>query len=200
MTIPLPITFSAPELPKIGTIGLPVKGIEVRLADTNSQGVGELQIKGPIVMQGYYHNEAANKEVFTEDGWFRTGDVGYLDEDEYCFITGRLKTVIVLESGKNVFPEEIEEYLANIDLIAESVVVGRSQGRTEKVILTAIVYPDYTKFDDNVSEDTVLRAVQNAINSMNKKLPSYKQVKGVEIRNTEFEKTTSRKIKRHLVQ
>ena len=123
-----------------------------------------------------------------------------MDGDGYVYITGRLKTVIVLESGKNVFPEEIEEYLANIDLIAESVVVGRSQGRTDKVTLTAIVYPDYSKFDEDASEDTILKVVQNAINSMNKKLPSYKHVKGVEIRNTEFEKTTSRKIKRHLVQ
>jgi long-chain acyl-CoA synthetase len=151
-------------------------------------------------MIGYFDNEEANASVFTDDNWFCTGDMGYMDGDGYVYITGRLKTVIVLESGKNVFPEEIEEYLANIELIAESVVVGRSQGRTDKVTLTAIVYPDYTKFDDNVSEETVLRAIQNEVNAMNKKLPSYKQVKAIEIRNTEFEKTTSRKIKRHLVQ
>ena len=189
---------------KYGSVGPAVPCCQVRIAGdaTNDLGFveGEIQVKGDNVMIGYFDNDKANASVFTDDNWFRTGDVGYMDGDGYVYITGRLKSVIVLESGKNVFPEEIEEYLANIDLIAESVVVGRSQGRTEKVILTAIVYPDYTKFDDNVSEDTVLRAVQNAINSMNKKLPSYKQVKGVEIRNTEFEKTTSRKIKRHLVQ
>ena len=189
---------------KYGSVGPAVPCCQVRIAgdDTNDLGFveGEIQVKGDNVMIGYFDNDDANASVFTDDNWFRTGDVGYMDGDGYVYITGRLKSVIVLESGKNVFPEEIEEYLANIDLIAESVVVGRSQGRTDKVVLTAIVYPDYSKFDDDVSEDTVLKVIQNAINSMNKKLPSYKQVKGVEIRNTEFEKTTSRKIKRHLVQ
>ena len=189
---------------KYGSVGPAVPCCQVRIAGeaTNDLGFieGEIQVKGDNVMIGYFDNDEANAAVFTDDKWFCTGDMGYMDGDGYVYITGRLKSVIVLESGKNVFPEEIEEYLANIDLIAESVVVGRSQGRTDKVILTAIVYPDYSKFDDDVSEETVLRAVQNAINSMNKKLPSYKQVKGVEIRSTEFEKTTSRKIKRHLVQ
>jgi len=189
---------------KYGSVGPAVPCCQVRISGdaTNDLGFveGEIQVKGDNVMIGYFDNEEANNNVFTDDNWFRTGDIGYMDGDGYVYITGRLKTVIVLESGKNVFPEEIEEYLGNIELIAESVVVGRSQGRTDKVILTAIVYPDYTKFDDNVSDDTVLRAVQNEINSINKKLPSYKQIKAVEIRKTEFEKTTSRKIKRHLVQ
>ena len=105
----------------------------------------------------------------------------------------------VLENGKNVFPEEIEEYLSNIEFVAECVVVGRAENLTDKVILTAIIYPDYTKFDDKVSDETVQRVLENEIASLNKKLPTYKQIKAIEVRKTEFEKTTSRKIKRHLV-
>ncbi len=189
---------------KYGSVGPAVPCCQVRIEGkaTNEYGFveGEILVKGDNVMIGYYDNEEANAAAFTEDGWFRTGDIGYLDGDSYLYITGRLKTVIVLENGKNVFPEEIEEYLSNIELIAESVVVGRSESLADKVVLTALIYPDYTKFDEKVSEETVRRALENEISVMNKKLPTYKQVKAIEIRNCEFEKTTSRKIKRHLVQ
>ena len=188
---------------KYGSVGPSVPCCQVRIAGdaTNDLGLveGEIQVKGDNVMIGYFDNDEANKDVFTADGWFRTGDMGYLDADGYLFITGRLKSVIVLENGKNVFPEEIEEYLSNIELVAESVVVGRAQTLTDKVVLTAIIYPDYTKFDEKVTDETVTRALQNEINALNKKLPSYKQVKAIELRKVEFEKTTSRKIKRHLV-
>ncbi len=188
---------------KYGSVGPNVPCCQVRIAGeaTNDAGFveGEIQVKGDNVMIGYFDNEEANADVFTEDRWFCTGDVGYLDNDGYLYITGRLKSVIVLENGKNVFPEEIEEYLSNIELVAESVVVGRAEKLTDKVVLTAIIYPDYTKFDEKVTDETVKRALENEITSMNKKLPSYKQVKAIEIQKTEFEKTTSRKIKRHLV-
>ena len=188
---------------KYGSVGPSVPCCQVRIAGeaTNDAGFieGEIQVKGDNVMIGYFDNDEANADVFTEDNWFRTGDVGYLDTHGYLFITGRLKSVIVLENGKNVFPEEIEEYLSNIELVAESVVVGRAEKLTDKVVLTAIIYPDYTKFDEKVSDETVRRALENEIASMNKKLPTYKQIKEIEITKTEFEKTTSKKIKRHLV-
>ena len=158
---------------------------------------GEIQVKGDNVMLGYYNNPEATAEAFSEDGWFRTGDVGYLDEDEYCFITGRLKTVIVLENGKNVFPEEIEEYLGNIETIAECAVIGRQNG--SEVNLTALIYPDTTKFKEGTTMAEMHQVIQNAINDLNKTLPTYKHIKIVELRATEFEKTTSRKIKRHLL-
>jgi long-chain acyl-CoA synthetase len=148
-------------------------------------------------MLGYYKNAKATANAFTADGWFRTGDMGYLDEDGYCFITGRLKTVIVLENGKNIFPEEIEEYLGEIEYIAESVVVGRQSG--SEVHLVAIAYPDATKFPANATKEDMYKEIQHQINELNKKLPTYKHIKLVEIRDKEFEKTTSRKIKRHLV-
>ena len=108
-----------------------------------------------------------------------------------------MKSVIVLESGKNVFPEEIEEYLGDIDTISECVVVGRP--KDSDVILTAIVYPDFTKFPEGESLENIHTEIYNAVNALNKSLPSYKHIQSVELRETEFEKTTSRKIKRHLV-
>ena len=186
---------------KYASVGPAVPCCQVRIYDgyENEKGFmeGEIQVKGDNVMLGYYNNPEATAAAFTDDGWFRTGDVGYLDEDEYCFITGRLKTVIVLESGKNVFPEEIEEYLSNIETIAESAVIGRQDG--SEVILTALVFPDATKFPEGTTKEQMQEAIQKSINDLNKTLPTYKHIKLVELRDTEFEKTTSRKIKRHLL-
>ncbi|MBE6592798.1 MAG: long-chain fatty acid--CoA ligase [Ruminococcaceae bacterium] len=186
---------------KYASVGPAVPCCQVRIHDgyENEKGFieGEIQVKGDNVMLGYYNNPEATADAFTEDGWFRTGDVGYLDEDEYCFITGRLKTVIVLENGKNVFPEEIEEYLGNIETIAESAVIGRQAG--SEVNLTALVFPDATKFPEGTTKEQMQEEIQKSINELNKTLPTYKHIKVVELRDTEFEKTTSRKIKRHLL-
>lgn len=189
---------------KLGAIGPSVPSCTVRV-DPNGEEtpegypMGEIQVKGDNVMIGYYNNPEANAAVFTEDGWFRTGDVGYLDADGYIYITGRIKFVIVLENGKNVFPEEIEEYLDTIDKISECCVVGRKSENGDEVVLTAVIYPDYTKFPKDVDDDTVKDAIKKAVNTTNKKLPSYKHIKAIDIRKTEFEKTTTKKIKRQLV-
>ena len=105
----------------------------------------------------------------------------------------------VLENGKNVFPEEIEEYLDAIDIVSECCVIGRKSENSDEVLLTAVIYPDYTKFPKDVDDDTVYEAVKKAINATNKRLPSYKHIKAIDIRKTEFEKTTTKKIKRQLV-
>ncbi|MBQ1956452.1 MAG: AMP-binding protein, partial [Clostridia bacterium] len=138
---------------KPGSVGPAVESCRVRIAPVsenaepqiNAKGFveGEIQVKGDNVMLGYYKNEQATAEAFTKDGWYCTGDIGYLDNDGYIFITGRKKSVIVLENGKNVFPEEIEEYLADVESIAESVVVGRKSESGLEIILTAIVYPNF---------------------------------------------------------
>ena len=197
-----PLTFVTPYYArKIGSVGPAVPCCQGRIdgTGTNAQGFieGEIQIKGDNVMLGYYNNPEATADVFTDDGWFRTGDMGYMDGDGYFYITGRLKSVIVLENGKNIFPEEIEEYLSDIDYIAESVVVGRQNGSA--VNLVAIVYPDATKFPADATENEIFAAIEKAIHHMNHRLPSHKQIKQIEIRDKEFEKTTSKKIKRHLV-
>ena len=187
--------------PKSGSVGPAVNSCTVKIDgdEVNEKGFvsGEILVKGSNVMIGYYNNDEENAKVFTEDGYFRTGDIGYMDGDGYIYITGRKKSVIVLENGKNVFPEEIEEYLENVESIAESVVVGRTDSEGI-VTLTAICYPAYDKFD-GMTADELQAKIRADIAHLNKKLAGFKQIRDVEFRDTEFEKTTSRKIKRHLV-
>ena len=186
---------------KYGSVGPAVPCCQVRIDahQNNDEGYpeGEIQVKGDNVMLGYYKDEKSTEKAFTDDGWFRTGDIGYLDEDNYCYITGRLKSVIVLENGKNIFPEEIEEYLGEIETISEAVVIGRDNG--SEVNLVAVVFPDASKFPEGAGKDQMYASIYASIVSLNKTLPTYKHIHNVEIRDTEFEKTTSRKIKRHLV-
>lgn len=188
---------------KYGSIGPSVPCCRNRIADAqmgeHGYMEGELQIKGDNVMLGYYNNPEANAAAFTEDGWFRTGDVAYMDEEGFVYITGRMKSVIVLENGKNVFPEEIEEYLNDVDTIAECVVVGRKAEDSDEVILTVVAYPNYEKLPTGASEEEIREIIHKQIMQINRRLPSFKQMKDLEIRSTEFEKTTSKKIKRHLV-
>lgn len=190
--------------PKPGSVGPTVPCCTARIeknGQVNDKGFeeGEIQIKGDNVMLGYYNNPTENEKAFTADGWYRTGDVGYMDADGYIYITGRMKSVIVLENGKNVFPEEIEEYLEGIEEIAESVVVGRKDTDGETVLLTAIVFPNRDIFPEGTDQKVIYDAIYAKLLELNKKLPSFKKLKGLELRDTEFEKTTSRKIKRHLV-
>ena len=184
---------------KVGSVGPHVPCCDVRIAgsEIGESGfiTGEIQVQGDNVMLGYM-DSAANEEAFTADGWFRTGDIGYMDDEGYIYITGRMKSVIVLDNGKNVFPEEIEEYLAKIDYIAESVVIGREDG--ESIRLTALIYPNYEKYPD-MSENDIRTEIQKQITVLNKRLPSFKQIHKLEFRKTEFEKTSSKKIKRHLL-
>jgi len=183
-----------------GSIGPSVPCCEVRIdglqANEDGNICGEIQVKGDNVMLGYYNNPEANEVVFTDDVWFRTGDYGYMDSNGYIYITGRIKSVIVLDNGKNVFPEEIEEYLERIDSIAESVIVGREDESGTKLV--AVIYPNYEKFE-GMGENEIRASIQKSITDLNKKLPSFKQIHKLEFRKTEFEKTTSKKIKRHLV-
>jgi len=189
--------------PKPGSVGPAVSCCEVRIADgqENEHGFdeGEIQVKGDNVMLGYYNNDEENAKAFTEDGWYCTGDIGYLDGDNYIHITGRKKSVIVLENGKNVFPEEIEEYLADIPEIKECVVVGRRE-EDDTVTLTALVFPNRDLFDRAATDEDIHDMLWAKLLDLNKTLPSFKKIKALEIRDEEFPKTTSMKIRRHLVQ
>lgn len=188
---------------KSGSVGPAVPSCTVRIdvRGKNDKGFdeGEIQVKGDNVMLGYYKNDEENAKAFTEDGWYRTGDIGYMDEDGYIFITGRLKSVIVLENGKNVFPEEIEEYLEKFEEIEEVVVVGRTAEDGETIKLTAIVYPKVDIYGENIDTEKAYNDIHAKILNLNRTLPSFKVIKDLEIRTEPFEKTTSRKIKRHLV-
>lgn len=182
---------------KYHSVGLKVPHMEVRIEKEDPQDeTGEIVTHGDAVMLGYYKNPVATAEAFTEDGWFKTGDIGYIDEDNFIFITGRKKNVIIASNGKNVFPEEIEEYLSACDLISECVVLGRKSGDGNDVVITALVYPNYDKLEGKTKEE-IQAAIEAEVDEVNKKLPTFKHIKCVEIRDTEFEKTTSRKIIRY---
>ena len=182
---------------KLGSVGPAVPGTTVKIDKSESDETGEILVKGDNVMLGYYKNPEATSEVFTEDGWFRTGDLGYMDEDGYIFITGRKKNLIILSNGKNIFPEELEEHLSHNEIVAESVVVGRKNEHGE-IVISVIVYPN-PELTEGKSKDEILEAVKEAVAETNKKLPLFKHIQNVEIRDTEFEKTTTKKIKRFLV-
>lgn len=187
---------------RFGSAGKPVHDEKVRIDKDPAEDFGEIVVKGPNVMLGYYKDEAATKAAFTHDmknfdnnGWFRTGDIGYIDNDGYIFITGRKKNVIILSNGKNVFPEELEEHLSHDPRIAESVIIGREQNG--ETIITALVHPDYDKFEGK-SDDEIAAEIKEAVNDVNRTLPSFKHMTAVEVMKDEFEKTTSKKIKRYL--
>ncbi len=186
---------------KYESIGLPVKCCEVKILKTeNGEETraktgehGEIAVRGSNVMLGYYNAPEATKEVFTADGFFRTGDIGYLDEDGFLYITGRKKNLIILANGKNVYPEEIEEYLLRLDCVKDCVVLARNNELDEPVI-TAVILPEDELLE---LDDASLQAkVKEAVMGVNNSLPSFKQVRNIEIRRTDFEKTTTQKIKR----
>ena len=191
------VAVNSPGKIRFHSVGQPVYGCEVKIDKADDEEAGEILVKGGNVMMGYYKNPEATAEVFTEDGFFRTGDIGYMDKDNYIYITGRKKNVIILSNGKNVFPEEIEERLSDVEIISECVVIGRKNENGD-IVITAIAVPNMEKLEGK-SEEEVYDEVKAAINEANRHLPSFKQVHEIEIRYEEFEKTTSRKIKRYAI-
>lgn len=208
------VAVNSPGKERYYSVGQPVYGCQVKIDPDSGDyvtyendktgkrrrpkgAVGEILVKGENVMLGYYRNEEATREAFTPDGWFRTGDVGYMDSDGYIYITGRKKNVIILSNGKNIFPEELEEKLKGVPGIAECVVLGR-KNESDEVVVTVVIYPDPEYFAGKTADET-LKQLRGSINELNRTLPVYKQIRAVELRDTEFEKTSSRKIKRYLV-
>lgn len=168
------------------TAGIKLRCIDWRIEDPDEDGVGEICIKGDTVMLGYYNNPEATAEAIV-DGWFHTGDYGYINDKEQLIICGRKKNVIVLDNGKNIYPEEIEGYIQGIDFVAEVVVSGEKSESGNANSLIAEVF---------LSEEKPVAEVLKRIREACKELPIYKQISSVKIRDTEFEKTTSNKIKR----
>ncbi|MFA5562261.1 MAG: AMP-binding protein [Eubacteriales bacterium] len=179
--------------------GIPSPGVEVRIdKDSPDELAGEIVVRGENVMLGYYKNPEATQEVLSADGWFRTGDYGYLDDAGFLYITGRKKNVIVLEGGKNVFPEEIEEYLEPLPLVEEVVVVGRTAKDGESIHIVALIYPNLETAEEAglTTPEQIKKVLTEQINQLNKKLPTFKKIHALELRETPFEKTTTKKIKR----
>ncbi len=179
-----------------GSVGKAVLGVEIKIDKSEGEETGEILAKGDNVMLGYYENPEATSEVFTEDGYFRTGDIGYVDKKGYIYITGRKKNIIILSNGKNIFPEELEEHLGHREEIGECVVIGRNNGN--ETIITAVIYPS-PEFSEGKTKDEIESAIADAVTETNKSLPTFKHIQAHEIRDTEFEKTTTKKIKRFLV-
>ncbi|MDD3173449.1 MAG: AMP-binding protein [Herbinix sp.] len=180
------------------SVGKVISCCKVKIESPDQDGEGEILVKGTNVMLGYYKNSEATKEVFTEDGWFRTGDYGHLDNSGFLFITGRKKNLIVLKSGKNIYPEEIEGYLLACNLVKEVVVLSKEEKEGRESALIAEVYPDldYAKQNGVINlEQTLLEEVK----AITENLPYYKRVSRIEIRQTEFEKTSTKKIKRFAI-
>ena len=183
---------------KADAVGKPLPGTKVRIVDQDEDGIGEIIVKGPSVMMGYYDNEEATAEAI-RNGWLHTGDLGYIDDDGFVHITGRAKTVIVTKGGKNIFPEEVEAVLMESDYVQEVIVHGVTDERVGNVMITADIYPNYEelkKTEGELGESEIYHFFRDLADDFNKKLPPYKQVKRVNIRKEPFIKTTTGKIKR----
>ena len=185
---------------KYGSIGIPMENVEVEFEDKDTDGIGELKVKGPNVMLGYYENPEATKAVL-KDGWFYTGDLGYQDKDGYIFITGRKKDMIVLKNGKKVFPEEIETLINRLDEVAECMVFGipDQKDKNDVKLSVKIVYDkEYTdKEYPNVEKEELKKIIWQKIKEINKTFPSYKYIKNMILTDKELIKTTTKKIKRN---
>ena len=181
------------------SIGTPIPGAEVAIYNPDALGVGEIWVRGPMVMNGYYKNEEATAQVITPDGWFRTGDIGTCDRHNCYKITGRSKNVIVTKNGKNIFPEEVEHYLNTNPVIEESIVYA--DNGDDETTVSAMIYPNFEQIKNNlkrqeITKEDVQKTVDEAVKDVNRKLPKYKKIRNYDISETEFEKTTTRKIKR----
>ncbi|MEE1322110.1 MAG: AMP-binding protein [Acutalibacteraceae bacterium] len=177
------------------SVGKPVTGVEVKIENKDENGIGEIHVKGPMVMKGYYKNEDETQRVL-KNGWFNTGDLGYIDKSGNYHLTGRSKNIIVTSTGKNIYPEELELMLYRNPTVRECIVYSKQDN-----VITAEILPDYDKIKlklkkDTPTENDVLDILCEAIRSTNKKLPAYKRINRFVLRETEFSKTTTHKIKR----
>ena len=184
---------------KIGSIGKAVPSVEVKIEDENEEGIGELVVKGPSVMLGYYENKEATDEVL-KDGWFYTGDLAKIDEEGYIYICGRKKSVIVLKNGKNIFPEEMENLVNKIEGIKESFIFGKQQSEDKDDIKINVQLVFDRELVEEVykvkNDDEIYKVLSNKIKEINKTMPPYKAIRGILITEKELIKTTTNKIKR----
>ncbi len=205
LTETAPIAALTPEYdPRVGSAGKAVNCAELKIYNPNEKGEGEVLIKSKTLMLGYYENEEATNEVIEldEEGnrWFHAGDVGYLDEDGFLYITGRTKNVIVTQNGKNIYPEEIELMLGEVPEIKECMVYGKEVEGEKELIITVKVIPNLeeieAKHGKNLTDEQIHNIIWEQIKQVNRKLTSYKAIKKLEIKKDEFVKTTTMKIKR----
>lgn len=178
--------------------GLPVPNTEIKIDNPNEEGIGEIIARGPNIMLGYYENEEATRDVII-NGWFHTGDLGYMDKEKFVYITGRKKNVIVTKNGKNIYPEEIETLLSRSPFVSECLVYGKPGMGTAEVDVAADIYPELEKVkeelgEENPTKDQIRLLLDKEVLKVNKSLELYKYIRYFTVRDVEFEKTTSKKI------
>lgn len=200
------VTLNPIEHYKESSVGKVIPQVEVKILDPDEVGVGEILVKGPIVMQGYYKNEAATRAAFTEDGYLLTGDIGYLDAENYLYLTGRKKSLIVTEGGKNVFPEEIEDYFQLYDEIEQVMVRGYLRDPRMKIEgIEALIFPSeelLTRAGASGGEGrgAVEARIHDIVAEVNRRLLPYKRIDRIRVLDAPLEMTTTKKIKRFMVQ
>ena len=186
--------------PKNDAAGYPPPGFDLKIDDPDPEtGIGEICACGGNIMLGYYNNPEASADVL-HDGWFHTGDIGYLDADRFVHITGRIKNVIITKNGKNVYPEEIENYLGRIPYVGECMVWGKDSEESGETLIFASIRADYEEVKDvlgeNYTDEEVAALIWKEIDVLNEQLPLFKRIRKIDVRKEEFEKTTGKKIKR----
>ena len=190
------IAYDGWETVKLYSCGKVAPNLEIRIDSSDPENIpGEVMVRGENVFLGYYKNEDATKAVFTEDGWFKTGDMGVVDKDGYLFLKGRCKCMILGPSGQNIYPEEIETVLNSLSYVIDSLVIEDNGG------LTALIYPDFQLAEkDGMSAEQLQARIETLVKSANDLLPNYAKVKTVEIMPEDFERTPKKSIKRYLYQ
>jgi long-chain acyl-CoA synthetase len=190
------ITYDDWKEEKLYSCGKAAPNMQVRINSADPENVpGEIQVKGDNVFLGYYKNEEATAEVFTEDGWFRTGDMGVIDQDGCLFIKGRSKCMILGPSGQNIYPEEVEVVINSQPYVVDSLVVEDNGG------LTALIYPDFPQgLKEGMNQKAFATFVENMLPELNKELPNYARLKKIVVMTEDFERTPKKSIKRYLYQ
>jgi len=188
------ISYEGWEKSRHRSCGKAVSGMQLKIEPTNAgDKVGEILVKGDNVMLGYYKNKEATREVFTKDGWLKTGDLGYLDDDGYVYIRGRSKNMILGPSGQNIYPEELEAKICDLPYVQECVVKYHEQK------LIAMIYPDREPMEkEDISFDQIEKRLKESIKELNKSLSAYERIADIEITDVEFIKTPKKNIKRYL--
>jgi len=194
------------------SVGRIIPGLEMKVLDPDENGVGEIAVKGPMVMMGYYEMPEETAAMFTEDGWFRTGDLGYLDGQNYLYLTGRAKSMIVTEGGKNVYPEEIENRFQLFEEVEQVLVRGYIEdAKTQSEGIEALLYPSVDHFraragreDDKSSPEGVdweaaESSVRRVVEEVNQHLLPYQKISRITVLRSPMEETTTKKVKRHVL-
>ena len=196
------VTLNPPSHFKVDSIGCPLPFIDMIIADKNADGIGEIRIKGPNVCLGYLDDEENTKALFDENGYMKTGDLGYMDSESYVYLKGRAKNIIVTEGGKNVFPEEIEDMFQLYGQVEQILIRGFQMKKdVPSESIEAVIYPsqDYAK-ENNLDKEGMRKEIEAIIKEVNKDLVGYKKIEKLTIVDEPMQMTTTKKIKRATVQ